>query len=482
MNLAFTRFRGQLIRTARYFRKNGMRMTAQKIVRRILKNDWFPSDEDELYEQEMWQVPPEQIWHMPEKLLPYGGKISAVIPAYNGAHELPQLLDALKGQKDVGELELVVVDSGSTDGTARLAEEAGAKVIRITQKEFSHSYARKLGAENASGEYLLFMTQDALPDGDHWLLKMLQPSLASGAAAVSCYESPRPDSDLISRISVWQWRRIMCGGEDRLASLPEDTSYESIRPCAQLTDNACLIRRQVYMDMGGHRGSFAEDLELGVRMLYAGYSLALLDSVSVIHSHTRMPLYHFKRSIVDVCFLDGQFDDFRGSELSLQETVSGIAGACCTIKTFLESLAAKPDRQESPRKFGEGIRRQFNQIILGLKAMSEAEVRQRILADAPGFDDDTRQFTLELLNMIPGDYHFSPEFSMLTGRYIMHTLCPYLDSVDRMADESLWEELPGLMWQYYGQRAGYYVGANRISTRDKNSPIFHFTEKYSVGI
>ena len=145
----------------------------------------------------------EELMHDTANQLLFDGMVSVVIPVYNAGAEFPTLLQLLKSQIGIGQVEIVIVDSGSCDGSAECAEQMGANVIRILQSEFSHSYARNLGASAANGEYVLFMTQDAMPSGPNWILGLLQPILRGDAVAVSCQEKPRPDSDLLGRCSIW---------------------------------------------------------------------------------------------------------------------------------------------------------------------------------------------------------------------------------------------------------------------------------------
>ena len=159
-----------------YFEKNGFVPTVKKIARRLTGTGWLTPDEDALYEVRPFQVSPREVFTMPENLLPYEGTVSVVVPTYNGAKEIPPLLEQLALQEGIGRLELIVVDSGSRDNTVELCKAAGARVTEITQAEFSHSYARMLGASKATGEYLLFTTQDAIPDGPRWIQRMLHAS------------------------------------------------------------------------------------------------------------------------------------------------------------------------------------------------------------------------------------------------------------------------------------------------------------------
>jgi hypothetical protein len=68
--------------------------------------------------------------------------------------ELTDLITRMKAQKGFRAVEIVVVDSGSTDGSAETAEALGATVVRIRPEEFSHSHARNLGAARATGDWM----------------------------------------------------------------------------------------------------------------------------------------------------------------------------------------------------------------------------------------------------------------------------------------------------------------------------------------
>lgn len=468
-------------KTIRYLRTNGVMPTVRKVVRRLGGTDWLPAEEDRLYIQAPCIVRDEERWQMPTVCVPYTGRVSVVIPAYNGAHELPQLLQLLQAQEGISDLEIVVVDSGSTDGTNRLAEQAGCKVIRIPQEEFSHSYSRMLGAANATGEYLLFMTQDALPDRPDWILRMLQPCLVSGAAAVSCYETPKPDADLLSHITVWNWQNVMSGGADQLTALPEDTSYDSLRRSAQLSDNACLVKRSIFMELGGHRGAYAEDLDLGIRLLQAGHKLGLLSSISVVHSHNRPALYNFKRAIVDGVNMAEIFDDFRLDALTTAEAMNRIFTAAMANRLFVRRLGnALPAM--TPAEFAAYTRKAYNEIIVSLKKTAAEDMEAMLFAEGEDLDDSVRGFLTTLWAYYGKGYRFDGVLAAMQARNLMHTVCPYLESADRTVDASLCTELQRLIWQTYGQSAGYTAAAAYLNPANTDKRIIDTVKQFSSGV
>ena len=239
--------------------------------------------------------------------------VSVIIPTLNAGAEFYWLLRKLTAQMGLARIEIVVVDSGSTDGTIERAEAFGCTLVHIPSGDFSHSAARNLGADTAGGDVYLFTVQDAYPVGDYWLhsmaLALLWPKDPSETlAAVSCTEFPRADSDLIYNAAVDTHSRFLgCHDGDRIGALA-GSDQESLRAQGQLSDLACMISAQTFHQYR-YEGRYAEDLILGVRLVQDGLKVAMLSSVKVIHSHNRSAAYHLKRTFVDVTFLNEGFPD-----------------------------------------------------------------------------------------------------------------------------------------------------------------------------
>jgi glycosyltransferase involved in cell wall biosynthesis len=278
-------------------------------------------------------------------IAPIAATVSVVIPTYNAGPEFAWLLRKLNGQKAVQGVEVVIVDSGSSDGTVQAAKDAGATLVQIPQSEFSHSHARNLGAQHASGEYLLFMVQDAFPIGDHWMagmLRALRDPAAGNLAAVSCSEFARSDSDLMYDAMIdTHYRFLGCLEQDRVGML-RGTDHMALRSQGQLSDVSCLIPRELFGQYR-YRGDYAEDLDLGIRLIKDGWKVAMLASVKVVHSHNRPAWYYLKRSFVDVVFLVGMFDDFTFPACeSLPGLALGIASAGGYVSQWLAQIEGAP--------------------------------------------------------------------------------------------------------------------------------------------
>ncbi len=102
--------------------------------------------------------------------------ISVVIPVKDGGAGLVRCLKEVGAQKLDEPVEVIVVDSGSTDGSVEVARRHGARVHRIPPHEFSHGASRNLGAQLATGELLVFLSQDAIPVDRNWLARLIGAS------------------------------------------------------------------------------------------------------------------------------------------------------------------------------------------------------------------------------------------------------------------------------------------------------------------
>ena len=126
-------------------------------------------------------------------------KCSIVVRAYNEAQHLGRLFEGIS-QQTVKDVELVLVDSGSTDATVQIASEAGAKIVRITPAEFSFGRSLNLGLGAATREYVVIVSAHVQPVYPDWLECLLRPFEDEAVAIV--YGRQRGDAR--SRISEEQ--------------------------------------------------------------------------------------------------------------------------------------------------------------------------------------------------------------------------------------------------------------------------------------
>lgn len=348
--------------------------------------------------------------------------ISVVIPTLNAGQEFGWLLQKLFAQKGIGRIEVVVVDSGSKDGTVSTAKNAGCVVVEILPSEFSHSYARNRGADAASGDYLLFMVQDAYPIGDRWMAGMVQflrDHAEDKVVAASCAEYSRSDSDVMYDSMIHtHYQFLGCLDYDRIGEL-RDSGHASLRSQGQLSDVSCMIGRSVFQQYR-YRGDYAEDLDLGIRLIQDGYRVAMLASVKVIHSHNRPAYYYLKRSFVDVVFLVGLFPDFEYPRIHSQR---GLFAGVLSMAVHLSRWLAAPPSAEGQsvavmlRQWSDEWRGKFARI----------ETRGELQLGDARLDAWLQQFRQQQANLLGGPLRTSE------SKEAQHFLDAFLGRLDHFA-------------------------------------------------
>ena len=239
-------------------------------------------------------------------------KLSVVIPTKNGVSEgFESSLQAIYGQKGLRELEVIVVDSGSVDGTVEIAESYGARVLTIPPEEFNHGATRDYAAEQSTGDILLFTVQDAIPATQDLFYEMAKALFAGPKlAGLGVRQVPRSDADIYACWEIWNHYRFLFEGPLPLVQSSkeiEKLSSQQLRRLAAL-DNVCsMVRRPVWEQIRFKPTAFGEDLEFGLSCVKQGYAIRLLSHRAVIHSHTRSPFYVMSRHYVDMIVLKKLF-------------------------------------------------------------------------------------------------------------------------------------------------------------------------------
>ena len=227
--------------------------------------------------------------------------VSIVIPTKNAGEEFALTLEAIRSQTDI-ESEIIVVDSGSTDSTVELARRFGANVFEVPPESFDHGRTRNLGLSQASGEFCILLSQDAVPVGETWLSTLLEPFSDDRVAGVSACMVPREDADPMGRWETESHRELMGNFVQNYRVQPWDcfsslTREERLR--VTCFNNVCsVLRRGIWEELPFRPGSFAEDMDWAVRALAAGHGIAYNPRAQVVHSHNRPPSYHLRRHYV----------------------------------------------------------------------------------------------------------------------------------------------------------------------------------------
>lgn len=398
-------------------------------------------------------------------------KVSIIIPTKNAGADFPFLMKVLRLQEGFKEIEIIVVDSGSSDDTVQIAENHNATIIKIDPLEFSHSFARNLGADHATGDYLLFTVQDALPPSSTWLYELFQVFKNQDVVAVSCAETPREDADLFYRQICWNHYNFLgINTGDRIFSLPKKLDNISLRQNAQLSDLANLISKEVF-DKYKYRLNYAEDLDLGIRLIKDGYKIAFLGSVRIIHSHNRPPFYFLKRGYVDNQFLSDVFTDFVVPKISMPSFVPDIAFTYVFLNRLLTNINNLP-KPLTPEMFEIKVSEFFAQ-------KNEYEYPTELpIIDEGYWDKKARQFLEDLMAESGFQYAGRKYDGFLTMAFLGYVTITfnYLKNTYEVIDETLLAEIKECFCKAFSILVGAhlaYCNKNRTGNEIQNMDKMH---------
>ena len=191
-------------------------------------------------------------------------RVSVVIPVRNGGPNFRRCLDALRAC-DLPSHEVIVVDDGSTDDSAQVAREWGARVLSTPHPASGPAEARNIGARAASGDVVLFVDADVAlrPDA----LGRVARNFESDPDLTACFGSYDDDPAAANFLSQYK-------------NLFHHYVHQSARADASTFWAGCgAIRRDAFLSAGGfsrhyHRPAI-EDIELGYRLKAAGRTLRL---------------------------------------------------------------------------------------------------------------------------------------------------------------------------------------------------------------
>jgi rhamnosyltransferase len=206
--------------------------------------------------------------------------ISVVIPVRDGGMDLVRCLEAIARQRVRDDVEVVVVDSGSADGSVERARRLGARVHCIPPQAFHHGKTRNQGVELARGETLVFTSQDAFAAKEDWLARLTAPLEDDEVAGVYGRQLPHQDASPPERYFL----DFLYGPEPRRQTL---TSADDLTFEATLFSNVTsAIPRRIWAEFPfDEEIVMSEDQEWSRRVLRTGYALVYEPRAAVHHSH-----------------------------------------------------------------------------------------------------------------------------------------------------------------------------------------------------
>jgi len=232
-------------------------------------------------------------------------KISIVLPVLNGvSNYLKETLKAVLGQRMGHKFEIIVIDSGSTDGTVEFIKEIqGIRLYKIPNSEFNHGRTRQYGAELAKGDYIVYLSQDATPRDSQWLENLIDNFKDPEVVGVCSRVVPRREACLLKKIEVYhdlvgRKRKIVA----KIENLREFKKLPFIKKRKRyyfFNDVSSAVRREFIIKNPLKTVFFGEDIEFAKDALRKRKKVVFEPKSMVYHSHDYSIFSTYRRNILD---------------------------------------------------------------------------------------------------------------------------------------------------------------------------------------
>ncbi len=201
-------------------------------------------------------------------------RCSVVVRAYNEAEHIGRLLYGIS-QQTLDGVEIILVDSGSTDETVRIARQYPVQVVSIRPSAFTFGRALNLGIRHARGEFIVMASAHVYPVYPDWLERLLEP-FADPGVAVTYGKQRGPAGAKFSEQQVFaRW-------------YPDISEQRQIHPFCN-NANAAIRRRLWEQHPYDETLTGLEDLAWAQWAMDAGYAVSYVAEAEIIHVHNETP-------------------------------------------------------------------------------------------------------------------------------------------------------------------------------------------------
>lgn len=267
-------------------------------------------------------------------------RCAVVIPTKNAMPGLRRLMERVLSQKTQGPYEVIVIDSGSRDGTVEyLRSLTRVRLFEISPQSFGHGKTRNLGIKIADAEFVAFLTHDAEPANDYWLDNLLaaaeqDPRIAGVFGKHVAYEcaSPFTKADLDRHFGGFLHHPLIVHRDVDPSRYADDEGWRQFLHF--YSDNNSLMRKATWERFPYPDVEFAEDQLWARQVIEAGYAKAYAPDAIVIHSHDYNVSEQLRRAFDE----SRNFRKYFGYRLSPRVFPALAAIAHFTIQAFTQQL------------------------------------------------------------------------------------------------------------------------------------------------
>ncbi|MBW4691937.1 MAG: glycosyltransferase [Lyngbya sp. HA4199-MV5] len=235
-------------------------------------------------------------------------KTSVLIRTKNEAKDITKTLSLVMDQSLPPD-EIIVVDSGSTDGTVELVQQANAKLITMRPEDFTFGRSLNLGCAATDADIIVMLSAHAFPCDRDWLNHLTQPFADSQVAGVYGKQVPHADADP----PVERDYRSFYRDQPRVQTNPQEVGDRAFSNA-----NAAIRRQWWEKRPFDETLSGCEDVEWAWAMLALGTKIVYVPEAAVYHSHNEPLRQVYKRTYRETLALQTLY----GQEMGLRDAWS----------------------------------------------------------------------------------------------------------------------------------------------------------------
>lgn len=224
-------------------------------------------------------------------------RVNVIIPTYKPDEKFLKLISRLEKQTVKPE-RIIVMNTEQKFferliyGTHFLEEHRTVETHHISKREFDHGKTRHLGMKKADGEFVLFMTQDAVPADDKLIEQLLLAFEEEKVAVAYARQLPDKNSGVIE-----SYTRTFNYPPQGMVKSAKDMEKLGIK--TYFCSNVCaMYKKSIYEELGGfvRHTIFNEDMIFAAGAIKAGYKIAYRAEAQVVHSHNYTGKEQLKRN------------------------------------------------------------------------------------------------------------------------------------------------------------------------------------------
>lgn len=207
--------------------------------------------------------------------------ISVLIRSRNNRDQLLELLDDIEAQDYDGQIEIIVVDTESSDGTVELAKSRGARVINIKQSDFSYPKSLNIGFAAAKNDWILSLVDNSALMNNMTFKVATRWTSDQNVVAVYGINLPNKNATLSERLTYGM------GQLYKIRRKAYKTTKRDVKGGFMAANNS-FTRRNVWHEIGGFDESYGaggEDFAFGVTLRNAGRTIVFDPALSLYHTH-----------------------------------------------------------------------------------------------------------------------------------------------------------------------------------------------------